>query len=511
VRRWLLGFTLLSLSACATRCSCGEDEDLAELITLSGSQIDRDRAASEGAWQLATLGERFRVGDGLRTGKASSAELALLPSGRAQVEPHTVLRFLANAPEQRQVSIETGAVTILAQQLDLEIHTPRAIAKVPRGAKLKLTAVEGHERFDVLVGRVVVAHEGTLSTVQAAQPLELGTAEPEAPAAHAEATDTAAESAAPAVLADAGEAEPEQIAAPSVNGPAEKPGTAAPAHATVSPAGTQLGSQPGTSRPRDLSLSRLESATIHAAAPPVVVAIPTPPCSERARVAVDGASLTGDAEVNVVQLGAGAHTIRLQCAGEARSVRLVVKRDAAKMDLPRRAQNVRVEADGRRYTVRYQNLLPVVTFLWPGEHPGRLELAIRKGGRESTYPLDRPEHALPSGTLGEGEYKFSFRDARGNASPPTTLRLSFDNTARSAYLSSPADGSAVTGEGIEVAGAALLRSRVEIQDRAIAIDDKGRFRAHVAPQKGEQALTVRVEHPESGVHYYVRRVRGASE
>jgi hypothetical protein len=258
-------------------------------------------------------------------------------------------------------------------------------------------------------------------------------------------------------------------------------------------------------------LSRLESATIHVALPPITVAIPTPPCSERARVVVDGASLAGDTQANVVQLGAGAHSIRLQCGGETRNFRLVVKRDAAKMDLPKRAQNVRVEADGRRYTVRYQNLLPVVTFIWPGDHPGRLELVVRKGGRESNYPLERPEHALPSGALGEGEYKFSFRDARGNASPPTTLRLSFDNTARSAYLSSPADGSAVTGEGMEVAGAALLRSRVEIQDRAIATDDKGRFRAHVTPQKGEHALTVRVEHPESGVHYYVRRVRGAGE
>jgi hypothetical protein len=194
-------------------------------------------------------------------------------------------------------------------------------------------------------------------------------------------------------------------------------------------------------------------------------------------------------------------------ADQIHKLRLVVKRDAAMMDLPKRAQNVRVEADGRRYTVRYQNLLPSVTFAWPGEHSGPVTLSVTKAGREHSYALDRPEHVVPSGTLGEGEYRFAFRAGQGEASPATTLRLSFDNTARSAYLSAPADGSSVTGDGVEVAGAALLRSRVQIQDRPVEIDDKGRFHAVVAPRDGEHAVTVRVEHPESGVHYYVRRLR----
>lgn len=511
---------LFSASACAARCGCGGDDELAELTTLSGVEIDRDHASHEGNWQLAELGERFHVGDGLRTGKASTAELSLLPSGQAHVEPHTLLRFLASAPERRQLSIETGVVTILAHQIDLEIHTPRAIATVPRGAKLKLSTSEGRERFDVLVGRVVVAHAGVSSTVDGARPLELSgppaTASSPAPSPLATVTTPGADAGSRAeseAAALGGAATTSSLSARTTtdgattvdaNGarPTTAPTRPAPlAGAEPKPAPTSL------QRARDLSLPRLEPATIHVATPPVAVLVPLPACPERARVSLDGVALQADEAGAVAQLAAGAHNLRIQCANQARKVRLVVKRDAALMDLPKRAQNVRVEADGRRYTVRYQNLLPSVTFAWPGEHAAPITLSVKKAGREQSYALDRPDHLVPSGTLGEGEYRFSFRSAQGEASPATTLRLSFDNTARSAYLSAPADGSSVTGDGVEVAGAALLRSRVQVQDRPVEIDDKGRFQTRAALRSGEQAVTVRVEHPESGVHYYVRRLR----
>jgi hypothetical protein len=513
VKRWALHLSLLASTACVTRCGCTGDEDLAELTTLSGSEIDRDRAVSEGNWFGAALGDRFQVGDGLRTGGLSSADLALLPSGQAHVEPHTLVRFLANAPENpsRQMAVETGAITIVAQQIDLEIHTPRAIARVPRGAKLKLSTVEGRERFDVLVGRVVVAHEGVVSTVEQALPLRLEAAgkplaaEPEAPR-----QPSAAESSdAPTPTSDAAAETLAPDASPSAAAARAAGQTSADDAEAITPPTSAAATPPALSsnKPRDLSLPSFESATIHVARPPIAILVPVPLCAERSRLTLDGDVVPSDAQGAVLLLGAGSHSIRAQCGSEMRQTRLWVKRDAAKMDLPKRAQNVHVEADGRRYTVRYQNLLPVVTFAWPRAPSGALTLFIKKGARETSHALERPELALGSGALGEGEYKFHFRAADGAVSPVSRLRLSFDNTARSAYLSAPADGSTAPSDGVEVAGAALLRSRVRVQEQPVELDDKGRFRTHVQPRQGESAVTVRVEHPESGVHYYVRRVR----
>ena len=49
---------------------------------------------------------------------------------------------------------------------------------------------------------------------------------------------------------------------------------------------------------------------------------------------------------------------------------LHVIRDAATMELPKSAQRVDVEADGRKYTVRYQNVIPVVSVGWKDATPG---------------------------------------------------------------------------------------------------------------------------------------------
>jgi hypothetical protein len=211
----------------------------------------------------------------------------------------------------------------------------------------------------------------------------------------------------------------------------------------------------------------------------------------------------------LLRLASGNHTLRYLCAGRAvAAARLRVRRDPATQDLPKRAQSVRVDADGRRYAVQYQNTLPVVAFAWPRKtSEGRFSLVVQKGGTQRVYELDRPEHALASGALSEGEYTFWFRDAAGQASKPTTLRLSFDNTARSAYLSAPAEDSVAPASTVEVAGAALLRSRVSVQGAPVELDTKGRFHAETRPLPGQRGIFVRVDHPESGVHYYLRRLR----
>jgi len=41
--------------------------------------------------------------------------------------------------------------------------------------------------------------------------------------------------------------------------------------------------------------------------------------------------------------------------------------------------------------------------------------------------------------------------------------------------------------------------------RSLTTDEHGRFQANLAPLAGDDAVVVRLEHPRTGVHYYVRR------
>jgi hypothetical protein len=258
-----------------------------------------------------------------------------------------------------------------------------------------------------------------------------------------------------------------------------------------------------------LRLRAIESATLHVSTAPVVVFLPIGECSTGAALRVDGQPLALASDGTTTPLTAGNHRVRLSCAdGTSREARLTVKRDPARLELPRRAQSVRVEADGRRYTVRYQNLLPDLTFVWPGEEEvGSFTLLVRTGKRELTRSLLRPEHILSATLLGEGEHKFWFRSDDGRSSKPTTLRLAFDNTARSAYLSLPSEGSLLNDGPVPVEGAALVASKVSIEGVAARLDEQGRFHEQVRLDADQKTVAVRVEHAGSGVHYYLRRLR----
>jgi hypothetical protein len=487
---WLL----LLLASCSTRCGGGAE--LAELAARVGSEVERDEARSQGAWHEASLGTRFSVGDGLRTGAQSSAELALLPSGSALVAPHSIVRFMATPPSSptHHVSLEIGAVEIAAEQIDLEIHTPRALARVSRGSKLKLSMRDGREVFDLVVGRVVLAHAGVKRVLEPARPLAVTdqdrvvAAEPATPLAPASEPDGGAIANTPPPVTDAGD---QRDAATLLR---EDAGSA-----TLSPVPSATA----------LRLTTLESATLHVSSAPVDVFLPASGCAQPAELRIDGKVFALGGPGAGVQLDAGTHQARVTCGdGSRREARLVVKRDPARLELPKRAQSVRVEADGRRYTVRYQNLLPDLTFVWPGEvEEGDFTLLVRTGKRELRRALEQPEHVLAGSVLGEGEHKFWFRDRSGRSSKPTTVRLEFDNAARSAYLSLPLEGGPADQNPVTVEGAALVASAVAVEGSAALLDAQGRFRQQIQLARGQRAVSVRVEHPSSGIHYYLRRLR----
>ncbi len=489
---------LLLVVSCSTRCGGGEE--LAELAARVGTEVERDEAQAQGAWHGASLGTRFSVGDGLRTGAESSAELALLPSGSAHVAPNSIVRFMATPPRSptHHVALEVGEVEIAAEQIDLEIHTPRALAQVSRGSKLKLSMRDGQETFDLVVGRVVLAHAGVKRVLEPAKPLAV-TDQNRLVASEPALSDARAPE--PVLSADAGS----DLLVAVLSGDAGDVSDAA-VLARTDAGGVGLAPEPSATA---LLLTTFESAMLHVSSGPVDVFLPASGCPPPAELRLGGKLFTLATSGGDLQLNTGTHQLRMSCGdGTKREARLVVKRDPARQELPKRAQSVRVEADGRRYTVRYQNLLPDLTIVWPEEpEAGDYTLLVRSGKRELKRALERPEHLLAGAMLGEGEHKFWFRDGQGRSSKPTTLRLEFDNTARSAYLSLPLEGGPADQGSVTVEGAALVASAVAVEGSAAQLDAQGRFRQEILLSPGRRAVSVRVEHPSSGVHYYLRRLR----
>jgi hypothetical protein len=166
--------------------------------------------------------------------------------------------------------------------------------------------------------------------------------------------------------------------------------------------------------------------------------------------------------------------------------------------------------------VLFQTQLPRLTLAWPGAPTGAgLELHLESPAGERTVPAASPSRPLPSGTMQEGTYTWWYRAPDGKQSPRTTLSIRFDNAAPTAQFfraPSPATGDAPPG-AITVDGVTVEGAKVSVDGQPLRVDGHGRFRADVAPLEGDDAIAVRLEHPRTGVHYYVRRradVRRAS-
>jgi hypothetical protein len=186
-----------------------------------------------------------------------------------------------------------------------------------------------------------------------------------------------------------------------------------------------------------------------------------------------------------------------------------VVRDEATRDLPRAAPTNTVDADGRRYTVLYQNRLPQLTFQWPGTSdsgPYTLHVAPERG-QAQTFDSSEPTYRARAGELDEGTYEYYFQGA-STRSKASVLRIEFDNAAPSASLQLPSVSQAWRGDSVEVAGTALPGSEVSVDGAAVPLDRQGRFSTAVKLPVPTGSIAVRLAHPRLGLHYYLRRDAG---
>ena len=284
-----------------------------------------------------------------------------------------------------------------------------------------------------------------------------------------------------------------------------------------------------TSEPPQFTLPAGESATVHATQVPTPVRVRVDPaCGAGAYVEVARAGRfmpVGLAEANedgaqeravVLSLGEGSHTYRVRCpeqagAGSNGSVRILHDSGAAR--LPRTAGRNALHADGRRYSVLYQNLLPELTLDWPDAPAGEpLTLKLRESkDKVDEIPVADPTYSLPSGKLGDGTYGFWFEVARDPRlrSLETTVRIAFDNAAPAAEIHEPDDGFAPKDGKVLVSGVAVEGVHVSVGDTDIPLDAQYRFRGEVPVSPGDRSIAIRIAHPTRGVHYYLRRIGGS--
>jgi hypothetical protein len=222
----------------------------------------------------------------------------------------------------------------------------------------------------------------------------------------------------------------------------------------------------------------------------------------------------------VVALGVGSFGDRVRCvdaqgrAGDARQpATLQVVRDSGAQPVPRTAPHDFVDADGRHYSVLYQNLLPQITMRWPRAPQGAKTSAhveMAKGQVQVFGAADGTTAA--AGALSEGSYRFWF-DVDGDPStrsPDTTLRVAFDNAAPAAELQLPVEGKATAGT-VPVAGVAVEGASISVDGTPIPLDSAFRFKGEVTAGAGSppnRSIAVRIAVPSRGVHYYLRTIGG---
>jgi hypothetical protein len=169
--------------------------------------------------------------------------------------------------------------------------------------------------------------------------------------------------------------------------------------------------------------------------------------------------------------------------------------DAGTRKLPARAPTSNVEADGRTYSIYYQNQLPDVIVRWPNA-PAQKSYKLELDGKP--IELTQPEHLFKSGTLTDGRHALVFQ-----------AEVHFDNVAPKAALSAPEDRSFAAGDAISIEGVALPTWKVALEGGTIEMSSGDRFSGHVQTSAERPDIAVRLSHPRLGTHYYLRRASGS--
>jgi hypothetical protein len=462
-------------------CCGGRSEELAKLETKQG-QVERDFATELGKWLAAPLAATFKVGDGVRTAAGATAKLRLSDTSNVVLQEKTLLRFLATPPgeKSRGLDVQEGEVELDVGKEALKIQTGSGPAVLAPGSRVRLSKTARGTRFAVEIGSALLSD--AKRDVKAGEAIEIGIGnavlEPPALAAVVPSPTTSA-AAVPAPVASG------EVALLDQDKRARGPETL------------------------DMLVGPGESLIIHDPHPPTVVGFSAARCAGIAVLEVGSKrrETVGARQVSAA-FAAGSHRYRMRCDTEPQPFAegtINVLSDSGNRRLAAGAPSNRIDADGRRYTILYQGLLPKFSVRWPNPpSAGPFALQVRSAKGVRRFAGSGPSVSLPAGALAEGSHELWF-EAGGQRSRATTVVVQFDNAAPTASISAPAERSFAPGTTVAVAGSALPGWTVSVQGRELAQDGQQRFSGEAFAPTDVRALAIRFSHPLRGVHYYLRR------
>ena len=501
--RFALGSSLLlvALAACGKKDRPPAAAAPAGIATVVASE-GLAETEHDGAWRPALPGAVLRAADAVKTAAGATARLRFRSGRHLDVGERSLVRLGLSADDTVVVSIELGEAFIEGDG-QMSVHTSRGPARLAAGTRMRIRVEPNSTRYEILLGRAELV-EGAETLVFGQGEgfrIALGRAEVER------------------YRLTVGAAEIEENA-PQMANPAQTPEAATPPKRTAA-AGESAArpdrraapepEPPSVQGPIDVVVAPGESPVIHAPHKPVLVRFRPPEgCVGRPALRLGRRHPPVSMEL-LTSLRPGHYPYQIRCGtgGHAKGLVRVV-RDAGLRRVPRTAPTNTVDADGRRYTVLFQNLLPSLTFGWPeaARSMGPYVLHVATGPRVQRFERALPQFLLPSGRLSEGSHTFWITPARGPASPRTRLQIRFDNATVAAQIRTPADGVEVgSQDDIEIEGVAIEGSEVAVAGKPLDTDAQGRFRGRVpVPAPDRRAIAIRLEHPRGGVHYYVRRI-----
>jgi hypothetical protein len=208
-------------------------------------------------------------------------------------------------------------------------------------------------------------------------------------------------------------------------------------------------------------------------------------------------------------LKTGNYRYELRCESNrstlVRRGRVSVLKDGGTRAMAVHPPSTLLQADGRNYTVLYQNRLPEITLAWPNPPAGgAIQLVHERADRKETFQLDQASHTFASGRLEEGKHLFHFIGG-GKISRHTSLSILFDNAAPTASLNTPVAVNARSGDPLTVSGTALPGWDVQVEGLSAKRDAQGRFSQATVMPAERRAVVIRISHPERGTHVYLRR------
>jgi hypothetical protein len=256
-----------------------------------------------------------------------------------------------------------------------------------------------------------------------------------------------------------------------------------------------------------------ESFVLHAPEVPVAVRFDfSKQCSGKGllELASPKRRATGEGRANLLfPPGPRSYTLRcLDARGPGRVVargNVNVLADAGTRQLPLRAPTSLVDADGRGYTIYYQNQYPEVRVRWPNA-PQSSTYSLELDSTRMSVPS--PEHVFESGSLRDGVHHVAFEAAQ-RKSRTTTVDVRFDNTAATASLTAPVDRGFKVGDTVSIEGLALPAWNVSVQGGSVEKVGGDRFQGSVVTSAERPDIAVRLVHRRLGTHYYLRRASGS--